>query len=55
MIRLTIRATDEAVPALLLALMVDRLAPGASTRGEQRPDLTRGEIADAFANVMVEG
>jgi AP-2 complex subunit alpha len=53
MIRLTIRATDESVPAVLLKLMEERLTAGASTRPE-RHDLSRREISDAFANVMVE-
>jgi len=53
MIRLTIRATDESVPSVLLKLMEERLTAGASMRPE-RPDLSRRDISDAFANVMVE-
>lgn len=53
MIRLTIRATDESVPPVLLKLMEDRLAAGVSTR-QERIDLSRRDITDAFANVMVE-
>ncbi|KAH7155280.1 adaptin N terminal region-domain-containing protein [Dactylonectria estremocensis] len=53
MIRLTIRATDDAVPAGLLKLMQDRLAAGVSTAGDRFEALTRDEISDSFRNVMV--
>lgn len=51
MIRLTIRATNEEVPAAILKLMEDRLAAGASQ--EEKSDLTRHHISDPFGNVMV--
>ncbi|KFY38419.1 hypothetical protein V494_04362 [Pseudogymnoascus sp. VKM F-4513 (FW-928)] len=55
MLRLTIRATDADVPALLLALMTDRLSSGtAQPVHSPRADPSRSEISDAFANVMVE-
>jgi AP-2 complex subunit alpha len=50
MIRLTIRATDDSVPQILLKLMQERLSEGASNHFEQPSQL---EITDAFANVMV--
>ncbi|KAH7156767.1 adaptin N terminal region-domain-containing protein [Dactylonectria macrodidyma] len=53
MIRLTIRATDDAVPAGLLKLMQDRLAVGVSTAAERFEAPTRDEISDSFRNVMV--
>ncbi|CAM1504175.1 Fc.00g017660.m01.CDS01 [Cosmosporella sp. VM-42] len=51
MIRLTIRATDDSVPANLLKLMQERLAAGVSTEVLHRP--TQDEISDSFRNVMV--
>jgi AP-2 complex subunit alpha len=53
MIRLTIRATDESVPAVLLKLMVDRLTAGTSTVHGNHVPPTHREISDAFSNVMV--
>jgi AP-2 complex subunit alpha len=53
MVRLTIRATDETVPPVLLKLMEERLAAGMSTAVEQFQPPTRDEISDAFSNVMV--
>ncbi|KAH6996804.1 adaptin N terminal region-domain-containing protein [Ilyonectria destructans] len=53
MIRLTIRATDDAVPTVLLKLMQDRLAAGVSTAGERFEPPSRDEISDSFRNVMV--
>ena len=53
MIRLTIRATDESVPAVLMKIMEERLALGVSTRPERIEAPTRREISDAFANVLV--
>ncbi|CAI4211584.1 unnamed protein product [Parascedosporium putredinis] len=55
MVRLTIRATDDAVPSILLKLMEARIAAGFSTKAEARgPQMpTRSEISDAFKNVMV--
>ncbi|KOS22064.1 AP-2 complex subunit alpha-2 [Escovopsis weberi] len=56
MIRLTIRATDESVPPVLLKLIQERLAAGAPTTPErpERPEpLSRQEISDTFAHVMV--
>lgn len=54
MIRLTIRATDESVPPVLIKLMEERLAFGISTRAEIQLPPTRREISDAFGNILVE-
>ncbi len=53
MFRLTIRATDESVPAVIMKLMEERLAIGVSTHPERSELPTRREISDAFSNVMV--
>ncbi len=53
MIRLTIRATDEAVPPVLLKLMHGRLARGFPTSGEVSRAPTKREISEAFGNVLV--
>ncbi|PKS12222.1 hypothetical protein jhhlp_001521 [Lomentospora prolificans] len=55
MVRLTIRATDDIVPGILLKLMEERISAGLSTKPEMRgPQVpTRSEITDAFKNVMV--
>jgi len=54
MVRLTIRATDESVPAVLIKLMEERLSVGISTQPEVSEAPTRRDISDAFGNVMVE-
>lgn len=56
MIRLTIRATDDALPPLLLKMMQERLARGVSTLplergGHAQP--TVSEISDSFRSIMV--
>ena len=53
MVRLTIRATDESVPPILLKLMEERLAAGASTVPELKEGPTRDEISQSFGNIMV--
>lgn len=53
MMRLTIRATDESVPPVLLKLMGDRLSVGVSTSPEIQEGPTKREISDAFSSVMV--
>lgn len=56
MVRLTIRATDDAVPAALLRLMEERISAGISHAPEDPPSAgapTVDEISDAFGNVMV--
>ncbi|KAH8677896.1 putative AP-2 adaptor complex subunit alpha [Xylariales sp. PMI_506] len=53
MIRLTIRATDESVPPVMLKLMEERLAQGVATEPILNEGPTRREISDAFSNVMV--
>jgi AP-2 complex subunit alpha len=53
MLRLTIRATDESVPPILLKLMQTQLERGVSTAQERPPPPTVSEISDAFRNVMV--
>jgi AP-2 complex subunit alpha len=54
MLRLTIRATDETVPPILIKIMVDRLQIGQSTQSEEFVPPSRREISDAFGNVLVE-
>lgn len=53
MVRLTIRATDETVPPVLLKLMHTRLARGFAIHGESLRPPTKREISDAFSNVLV--
>ena len=53
MIRLTIRATDESVPAVLMKTMEERLALGVNLRPERMEPPSRRDISDAFANVLV--
>ncbi|KAF4453615.1 hypothetical protein F53441_3760 [Fusarium austroafricanum] len=53
MIRLTIRATDDSVPAVLLKYMQERLAAGISTGPERFEPPSREQISDSFRNVMV--
>lgn len=53
MLRLTIRATDDTVPSVLIKLMEERLAAGMSTQPEQHERLTGNVISDTFSNVMV--
>jgi len=54
MIRLTVRATDESVPPVLLKLMVERLSAGNSTMAARNAAPTPREISEAFGNVMVK-
>jgi len=53
MIRLTIRATDESVPSVLLKMMEERISAGISKVPAMQEGPTRQEITDAFSNVMV--
>ncbi len=53
MVRLTVRATDESVPPVLLKLMQERLAAGFSTAAEKHVAPTLNEIADTFSHIMV--
>ncbi|KAI8946437.1 adaptin N terminal region-domain-containing protein [Xylaria longipes] len=53
MVRLTIRATDESVPAVLLKLMEQRISAGVSKVPILQEGPTRQEITDAFSNVLV--
>jgi AP-2 complex subunit alpha len=53
LMRLTIRATDESVPPILLKLMEERLAVGVSTGHDLREGSSRRDISDSFASVMV--
>lgn len=53
MIRLTIRATDETVPPVLLKLMRGRLARGFALNTDPTHAPTRREISEAFGNVLV--
>ena len=54
MIRLTIRATDESVPPVLIKTMEERLQIGVSTAPEVHDAPSHREISDAFGNVLVE-
>ena len=53
MVRLTIRATDESVPPVLMRLMEDWLSQGISTVADEPDPLSRREISDVFKNVLV--
>lgn len=53
MLRLTIRATDESVPLVLIKLMEERLAAGAPTQQTHQGDMSLREMKDAFGNVLV--
>lgn len=55
MVRLTIRATDDTLPPLLLKMMQERLALGVSTVQQQERHVppTMTEISDSFRNIMV--
>jgi AP-2 complex subunit alpha len=55
MVRLTIRATDDSLPPLLLKMMQERIAKGLSTVQERHapPPPTMSEISDSFRNIMV--
>ncbi|KAK8086645.1 hypothetical protein PG994_001619 [Apiospora phragmitis] len=53
MIRLTIRATDESVPPVMLKMMEERLAAGVSIVPELHEGPTKQDISDMFSNVMV--
>ncbi|KAK3944552.1 adaptin N terminal region-domain-containing protein [Diplogelasinospora grovesii] len=54
MVRLTIRATEESLPPVLLKLMEERLAAGMSTVPEKYAPPTVSEISDSFRNIMVK-
>lgn len=54
MLRLTIRATDESVPSILLKTMEERLAVGVSKEPEPYNAPTYREISNTFSSVMVE-
>ncbi|KAI1820923.1 adaptin N terminal region-domain-containing protein [Xylaria intraflava] len=53
MVRLTIRATDESVPAVLLKLMEQRLSTGILKVAITQEGPTRQEITNTFSNVLV--
>lgn len=53
MVRLTIRATDESVPSVLLKLMEDRIAAGMSTLPDVHVGPTPSEISSTFSNILV--
>lgn len=53
MIRLTIRATDESVPSILIKIMEQRLAVGQSTQPEVVETPSMREMSDVFGNVLV--
>ncbi|PBP19428.1 ap-2 complex subunit alpha, partial [Diplocarpon rosae] len=53
MVRLTIRATDESVPPIMIQAMQERLEVGISTKAEIIEPPTRRQISDVFGNVLV--
>ena len=53
MVRLTIRATDESVPPIMIQTMQERLEVGVSTHPEAAEPPIRRDISDAFGNVLV--
>lgn len=53
MVRLTIRATDESVPPIMIQTMQERLEVGVSIHPEAIESLSRRDISDAFSNVLV--
>lgn len=50
---MTIRATEETVPPVLMKFMEERIAEGMSTAPEKFQPPTRKEISDTFRNIMV--
>jgi len=52
-VRLTIRATDESVPPVLIRLMEERLAAGVSTQPDVMAIPSLREMKDVFGNVLV--
>ncbi|KAM0323029.1 hypothetical protein ACHAQA_009128 [Verticillium albo-atrum] len=53
MLRLTIRATDESVPATMMKLMEERLGAGMNMGLDKPSPPTREHMSDVFSNVMV--
>lgn len=53
MFRMTIRATDDSVPPVLMKIMEERLSVGVSTNPESMEPPSRRDISDAFSNVLV--
>lgn len=53
MVRLTIRATDESVPSVLLKQMEERIAAGVSTLPDVSYSPSTREVTDPFSNIMV--
>ncbi|KAM7183922.1 hypothetical protein V8F33_013294 [Rhypophila sp. PSN 637] len=55
MVRLTIRATEESLPPVLLKLMVGRLSVGMAigNADDRLPPPTVSDISDSFRNIMV--
>lgn len=53
MVRLTIRATNDSVPQVILKMMEERIAAGVSTLPETHFGPTPREISDTFSHIMV--
>jgi AP-2 complex subunit alpha len=53
MIRLTVRATDDSVPAILAKAMQEHLSMGLLNGPEEEAQPSMAQISDAFSNVMV--
>lgn len=54
MFRLTLRATDESVPPVMIKAMEERLSIGNPTQPEESERPSKQEIADTFGNVLVQ-
>ncbi|KAK0705073.1 Adaptor protein complex AP-2 alpha subunit [Lasiosphaeris hirsuta] len=53
MVRLTVRATEDSLPPVIIKMMEERLAAGVSIRPEKYEAPTASEISDSFRNIMV--
>lgn len=51
---MTIRATDEGVPPVLVKSMEDRLSAGLSIEPERKEQLSREEILDSYGDILVQ-
>lgn len=59
MFRMTIRATDESVPPVMIKLMEERLSIGFSTQSEELKEesgstLSKQDIMNSYENVLVQ-
>ena len=55
MFRMTIRATDESVPPVMIKLMEERLSIGFSTEREEHEEMpSKQDILHSYENVLVQ-